>query len=132
MKILMLMIAAITMTCSGDAAEAQRLDYSQHPVTVQGGGGLTDGLGAESYPSAQDLWASPDVPTAEKPAVLVFDYGSTVKVSALAHYCYMPGSRDQRTTDWLAGPAAFREVKISVSDDNVAWREVAHLTDLPA
>ena len=123
---------------------ANKLNYRRHPVIVTDATGqgpdhpdmqvpqLVDGEGADALPSAYEFWTVENAPTATDPAVLVFDYGVPVKVAGLAHFFYVPGSRDQRRQDWLSGPSAFDEVKISASEDGKEWRERAHLTDLPA
>ena len=124
-------------------ARADKLDYGKHKVVVtdvtgradgvagDDAGWLVDGIGVGAYPFADAVWVRYEAPTANAPAVLVFDYGTPVKVAALAHYFYVPGTRDQRWQDWLAGPSAFRDVKILRSDDGKKWEEAAQLTDLP-
>jgi hypothetical protein len=122
---------------------ARKLDYGQCKVVVTDATGqdvgtagaevpqLVDGLGVGAFPTASNLWVREEPPTEAKPAVLVFDYGKPVKVAALAHYFYVPGSRDQRWQDWLSGPSAFNEVRLSTSDDGVTWTERAHHSDIP-
>ncbi len=139
-------VVCMTMCCLGTAG-ASKLDYAKHKVTVTDESGkgfemygmtgtgaqdVADGLGADPMPCAWGLWMRKEAPTADKPAVLEFDYGTPVKVAALAHYFYVPGCRDHRWQDWLSGPSAFGEVRIYVSDDNAKWTEVSHLTGLPA
>ena len=136
-------VATVSVGCIG-AVYGEKLDYSKHKVVVTDVSGagydmygmsgtaaqdLVDGRGAEPYPSAWGIWVRDKTPTSDKPAVLVFDYGSPVKVAALAHYFYVPGSRDHRWQDWLSGPSAFREVRVFTSDDSKNWKESAHLTD---
>ncbi len=121
---------------------ARKLDYSSRPVRTTdhecadtwpsgSASALTDGLGSGSYPAAWRVWTRTDAPNPGKPASVVIDYGEPVAVSALVHYFYVPGSRDHRWKDYLCGSAAFREVRIHVSDDGASWTEAAHLSDLP-
>lgn len=122
---------------------AQKLDYDTHPVMVNDPDcgdswtsgsdcALTDGLGADRYPAAWTVWTRTDAPAEGKPAIIIFDYSEPIRAAALAHYFYVPGSRDHRWKDYLAGPAAFGEVKVYAGGDLATWEEVAHHTDLPA
>ena len=132
------MLAVATIFFNKETA-AEKLDYVKHSVRVEDPnspradvGDLTDGYGAEPFPVSAGGWVREDgAPANGKPAVAIFDYGTPQKVSALAHYFYVPGCRDHRWGDWLSGPSAFREVKIYASDNKSDWKEVAHLSDLP-
>lgn len=122
---------------------AKKLDYSSYKIVVEDpdwGGNwvwgtpacLADGYGAEPYPVAPGGWARDDAPREGKPAAVIFNYGKPVKATALAHYFYVPGCRDQKWGDWLSGPSAFKEIRIYASDDKADWKEVSHLNNLPA
>jgi hypothetical protein len=133
-------VAAMTaLILTGGVFAQEKIDYVKTPVRVEdpdaprsNAGDLTDGYGAEPYPVSPGGWVRTDgAPGNGKPAAVIFDYGKPQMISALAHYFYVPGCRDHKWGDWLSGPSAFREVRISASDDGSAWKEVVHLNDLP-
>ncbi|HTQ11757.1 MAG TPA: hypothetical protein VMI31_16975 [Fimbriimonadaceae bacterium] len=101
-------------------ARCVKWDYVQHPVKVTGTGTAGwpcdprwafDGYPTDyTQPDVRNYWRVDQVPTPQKPAELVIDYGRPVAVTRFVHYF-----------NRFRHPCAWKDVEILTSDDGKTW-----------